>query len=267
MSINEKLDELKGKAKGYIEKGKEAVYKKATEIGQKIETREGRIGKAADIVERTVEEGKRIYYGQRVQAGLSAIKEGLSSLGEKGCTLYDKLKTEISKEGVVDMQKLEGFLKKGAAATEEFGQKAVQTLTEMVEKGWSAVQADYDKIIPSKEELESKYAGIGTDYKGVLLRRNCEDCLIFYAEAKKKLPGSLKTREQILSNIKASASANMHELFIYCNDKYSDARRKYADKSPEAKFAHSVVNDACWYLNQKEQGFKRQTKYRRNKML
>jgi len=250
MSITDKLCDLKDKTKAHVLKGKEALYKEVADISQKIENREGGIGKTADLVEGVITQGKKVYHSPQVQLRVKVIKDGLSALGEKGYDLYERLRDDISHEGVVDIQKVEELIKKGASATEKFGEKAVQSLNEMIEKGWAAVKTDYRSIIPSKEELKSKYAGIGTDYKGVLLRKNIEECLAFYQHAKKRktMANHVKYREEILNYIKASASSNTTELSDYLERKYYEVRKQQGEKSPEAKKQYAIWNQAAKFL-------------------
>jgi len=82
-------------------------------------------------------------------------------------------------------------------------------------EGGRAVREDYRKFVPTREERETVYAGIGIEYRGILLRQNFESCLGFYEQAKKSLPGALRTRAQILADIRASASRDKKELISY----------------------------------------------------
>jgi hypothetical protein len=288
MSLTEKVDELKGKAKAGIQKGKKAfqkgkteVYKAAATVGQKIEKREGVIGEIANVVEDVVEAGKQAHsdiqaqggykkvFGDAAKGGLDALQngvdKGLGVLKEKGSSLYDKgselyakgndlyerLKREVeSGEGAMDLEKVKAFLKDGARVTAHFGVKAVKGLTEIVNKGVKDLKEDYRTVIPTAEERSTRYAGIGTDYQGVLLRKNFEECLAFYAYAQKRtnMPNRVKHRTEILSFIKASASSNAKELSNYCEKKWYDARRQFGEKSPEAKKQYAVWNQAAKYL-------------------
>ena len=288
MSLTEKVDELKGKAKAGIQKGKATfqkgkteVYKAAATIGEKIEKKEGVIGEIAHVVEDVVEAGKQAHsdiqaqggykkvFGDAAKDGVAAIQNGVdkglgvlkkkgSSLYEKGGELYDKgsdlyekLKREVeSGEGAMDLEKVKTFLKDGARATAHFGAKAVRGLTEIVNKGVKELKDDYRTVIPSAEERSTKYVGIGTDYQGVLLRKNFEDCLKFYEQAKKRtsIPNRVKHREELLSFIKTSASANAKELADYCEKKYYEVRHQHGEHSAESKKQYAVWNQAAKYL-------------------
>lgn len=267
MSINDKLDKAKKKigetaqkGKEKLQQGKEAVYRTVAQVQDKIEKREGVIGQIADVVDDVVETGKQAdadikaqggykkVFGDAAKTGVEAIQSGVekgiealkgksNELYKKGSDLYQKLSKEVeSGEGAMDMEKVKAFLKDGARATAHFGAKAVKGLTEIVNQGVKDLKKDYRTVIPTAEERSTKYAGIGTDYQGVLLRQNFEDCLKFYEETRKKLPGGLKGRTDILNYIKASASSNPKELSDFCEKKYYEARKEHGDHSPEEKF-------------------------------
>ena len=76
----------------------------------------------------------------------------------------------------------------------------------------NAVKNDYHKFIPIDEDLKGKYYGIGGGYKGVLFIVDYEACLAFRRKAQRRIPIKEKFREQILEDIKTSASDSKPEL-------------------------------------------------------
>jgi hypothetical protein len=248
MSITDKVEEFKDKAREKMVRGKEKVYKTAANISDRIEKKQGRIGQVATVLDEVAEAGKRIISSPEAQRGADAVKKGFGMIKEKSANLYDRFREEVIKEGTLDIEGAERLLKKGAAATERFGSKAINSLAEIVRKAHAGLRTDYQNIIPSKEEIAAKYSDIGTDYQGVLLRKNFEGCRAFYEAARKKLPGRLKTRPEVLKYIKASASSNENELSEYCEKKYYEVRREKGEKAPETIFAYSTYNAAAKYL-------------------
>jgi hypothetical protein len=246
--VEEKAEELKDKAEEGIAKGKEKLYKAAATVSDHIEKKEGRIGKAAAALDEIGAATRRFMSSHEAKKGAEAVKKGLKAAKDKSASLYDRFRQEVIKEGYLDIESVEKLLKKGAEATEEFGTKAIQSLSDIVKKTHAGIKADYRSIIPSKEEIAEKYTGIGTNYQGVMLRKNFEGCLSFYEASKKKLPSHLKTRADVLSSIKAGAVSDKTELGHYCERRYYEVRKSKGEESPEANFAYKLWNDAAKYL-------------------
>jgi len=235
MSLTDKLKEIKKKAgeeafkiveevkpavKSGINKGKEFAYKtvaivekKAGELGEKIEKREGVLGDIANVVEGATQTVKEIHYKVQEKGGYKAVaKDAFQKAKGAVEETYSKFEQAITTNGKYDSEKAKELLKDSANATRQFGEKAVHTLADLVKQGARKLGDDYRYVVPSKEERETKYAGIGTKYDGVLLRKHYDNCLKFYDEAGKKLPKNLKYRDEILTDIKESASGNAKEL-------------------------------------------------------
>ncbi len=171
--------------------GKEKLYGTIGEIERQVDKREGFFGNLADIVDDMIDGTQKVY-------------------GETRQRLQDTFYTD----GKFDAEKAKKFADGTPLA--KWGKKSYHALVELAKNGKDAVVNDYRAIVPTQEEMETKYQGIGADAKGVtLLRPDLDACLEFYNMANGELSNVLKAKKLILDAIKASASTNAVELMLY----------------------------------------------------
>jgi hypothetical protein len=210
---------------------KRKAYTIAGKIESQVENKEGIPGGIADIVKgagkivKTVAEGaksvhedikKRGGYGKVAGDALEKVADKIDPLLEKIDKSYQSFEDSFFTGGLFDEEKAKKALSNTAEATKKYGSIAVQNLSKLVKEGVETAKADYRTFIPSKEERQGKYNGIGTAYAGkILFRDDFESCIGFYAEASKKLPQALQTKEAILNDIKASASKNAEDIIKF----------------------------------------------------
>jgi len=187
MSLNEKVDE-------------------ATRFGKKV------FSGITVIVKKAVAKGKEIHADVQEKGGYrQAMKDSAHSI-------EDRLFTD----GKYDPEKAKELARDGAQTAKVYGKKALDYVVEMgkkgAEKGAEAVKTGYRDLVPTKEERETVYAGIGAKYAGFLFRPDYEKCLKFHELAKTKLPAALKIRKVLLDDIKASASKDPQDLMGFYRD-------------------------------------------------
>jgi len=68
---------------------------------------------------------------------------------------------------------------------------------------------------PTIEEINSRYAGIGKDYRGLLTKRHFDKILNFYKLVNENLPEDFNYRAEILEDIKASASFDIYDMISF----------------------------------------------------
>jgi len=210
MTFNEIKDNLKKK-----------VYNIAGKLENKAKKGEGIPGGIADIakgigkiVNTTVNEAKSIHEGIKKQGGYKKMaQDTLETVSEKMDEAYQSLEDTFFTNGSFDKEKAKNALNNTAEATRKYGSKAVQDLSKMIKDNIESIKKDYRSFVPTKEEREGKYRGIGSAYKGnILFRDDFESCLIFYDKARENIPETLKSKKPILKDIKASASKNVADL-------------------------------------------------------
>jgi hypothetical protein len=197
-------------------KGKELAYKGVAKIEKDLANRTGVIGGLATIVEDVYNEGRKFHESVKDQGGYGAVAnkyvERFAEATVKAHdTIYDKFAAE---DGTLDTAKLKKEFKSVADVVKTYGIKAGNTMWDLAKQGAQTIKTEYRNMAPTKEELQGKYAGIGTMYRGVLFRPHYEATLKFYEEARQKLPNGLKKEDRIgiLDDIKATASGNTEEL-------------------------------------------------------
>jgi hypothetical protein len=142
----------------------------------------------------------------------NAAGGALDAIDDRINNLCDTLEDRLTSDGKFDSDKLKIFLADGAKATREYGAKAVETLTELAQKGAKITADDFRSYFPTENDLRTKYAGIGTVYHGALLTEHLDSCLTFYRKAQKAIPKEVSYKSEVLGFIKASASRNPKEL-------------------------------------------------------
>lgn len=222
--LGKKLDETISKVEPVIKKGKERVYNAAAHIENDLNEEKTVLGGLAKTVSKTAstvgKKAKSLHEKVKSQGGyLKALDEKLEASGKRIDDYFNNLERTIEREfyteGTFDCKKAKQFLSREAEVVRVYGEKFIRRVSTAVETGKDSIIRDYRSYIPSKEELQTRYSNIGTSYNGILMRDDFESCLKFYNRANEILPKSLMYRNQILSDIKISASANKKELFNY----------------------------------------------------
>jgi len=203
------------------------IKKKASGIVSKIESqakkREGIPGGIADIVNGAGKIAKTVAdkaisvhkdvqrKGGYMQVGADAI----NNISDKFEDAYQSFEKTFFTDGVFDEEKAREALNNTAEATKKYGSRAVQNLAKLAKKGVDSIKDNYRGLIPSEEERNSKYKGIGSACSGIFFREDFENCLGFYAKANEKIPSTLRTKDVILDDIKASASKDATDLIKF----------------------------------------------------
>ena len=246
---------LKKKIKEAGQKGKKKVLEEAAKLEATFEQKglrggvEHLVSGAADATVDAV--GKAVEAGQdlhgRVQAGggyATAARHGVERAGKALDAVVERFEQRLQARyqqfdaafktgGQYDPAKVRQMLKDKAAATAQYGRKAVDTLATLAGRKARNLKADYDAVknqFPRPEELSTRYTGIGAKYAGVLFRDHYEQCLAFHARAKSALPGGLKARDAVLADILASASGSAADLTKW----YADHPRENPPSATEA---------------------------------
>lgn len=233
MSLKKHLSGIKGEAREIAEEGKKVVYGTVSIIEQKIENKEV-IETILDYAGEVIKEGKEMHETIKKGGGYKAaakraskpIIDGTKDFLKDMEKRYEDFENQFFTDDKFDPKKAEDFLKDKARVACRFGKRAVDTLCKIVSEGFEAIKKDYRSLVPSKEERETKYVGIGTAYKGVLLREDFDKCLDFHNKTRSKLPSGLKTRKKILNDIKVNAIGGKKDLVEFYKEKSDKERAK-----------------------------------------
>ena len=204
-------------AESFGAKIKKVVYGSRANIGKQVEKREGVVGKIAgtieDVVEGAVNTGKQIHEQIQSKGGYrKALQRGGQTFIDSMKDAYNHVANTFFTDGKIDYEKTRKFFEESADPVRKLGEKAYKSLAELVAKGAETISRDYHQYIPTEEELNTTYKGIGTQYQGFLFREHFDKCLDFYGQAEIQLPKGARYKRKILDDIKASASSNKDEL-------------------------------------------------------
>jgi hypothetical protein len=187
-------------------------------LSRKLSRAGDAIGRAVgDAVEDTIKAGRRLHQDVQAQGGYGAVVkkagEGLvNTVREAYGGAHDSIRDNFFTEGEFDPDKAKKVLSDSGEAVRRYGTKATDALTRLAEQGADLAKRGFHEIVPTDEELATKYKGIGTECKGPLLRMHYDNCLEFLGWAEKTIPSGTKYRRQVLEDIKAVAAANPGEL-------------------------------------------------------
>src|SRR3989338_216775 len=243
MSLKEKLGNLGANldtglahAGTVLNKGKAKVYGIASRVEHDIANEKTVLGGLAATVQKTA-----ATVSEKVQATHADIKarggykKAAAAELEVLSTRIDRYFTSVEtaventfySQGKFDEAKAQAFLKAQTQTARRYGEKFVTTVATALTTARETVITDYRSLVPSLEELMTKYTDVGTQYSGILLRPDYEACIKFHSKAEKKLPSGRQYRVAILNDIKASASASKAELLaFYETSKDASAARK-----------------------------------------
>ncbi len=223
MTLKKHLNEVKKGIKGVVEEGKKRIYKTISFIEQKTESDKGLTGEIKDITEKITEKGKEMHGIIQKEGGYCAAlkRAGNASIGSIKYLLddiekkYESFKNQFFTGNEFDYEKTKVVLADRQKAINRFGRKTVDKLSKLVLEKVETYKKDYRSFAPDKQEREIKYAGIGIQYQGILLREDFDRCLQFYKKARNNLPGRLKTRNRILEDIKIGAIGDKKDLIEF----------------------------------------------------
>jgi len=219
--IKKHLQDMRESGKEILNAGCKAAYRAGSRIERSF-TEKGKLSDdakdlanriaegAKDLGRKTAQDLKEAHESIQAKGGyVEVVKDTGERLYEKSEELYDKFKdTFYDEKGHFDKEKAKDVLSDKTQATKRFGKRAVDDLTELAKSGAKAVEQDYRRHIPSKEER----AGIGDEYKGVITRQHLEDCQGYETKIRSQLPGGLKVRRKIIEDIRAYAITSNKEL-------------------------------------------------------
>ncbi|MBI3334399.1 hypothetical protein HYZ97_02845 [Candidatus Pacearchaeota archaeon] len=216
-----------------IDNGVDALLRASAKIEKSAQEGTGPIGGLATLVKDAQARYQEFNDDIKARGGYTKV------VGEKVSRLEQKIDAYVSAvnarverdfytDGKFDDAKVDAFLVDKANAVKVYGEKAITTLQRVMHSGADSVRKEYRLHVPTREEIATKYQGIGSAYEGVLLRDNYEGCLAFHSYAARSIPAGRAYRNQILADIKASASENLAELqaFYSLNEGDSAANRK-----------------------------------------
>ena len=164
------------------------------------------ISKTKELHEKVKERGG---YGELVKQGVEKASQEVDRFYD---AVYGPINDTFFTDNEFDKEKTDEFLRDKEEAIRRFGRKTIDTITNMASSGVDAIKKDYRDNVPTREELETAYSGIGSDYNGVLLKPDLDRCIKYHGKAKSKIPSRAKFRGEILDDIKASASATKKDI-------------------------------------------------------
>ena len=177
-------------ARSVAHKARTGVYRGAQHFEEQADQNQGlpktlkRARMVANGLYKTVRVATKPAWGPAYDRAEPWVSEKWNRLNEYHNSFVDTFSTQ----GNYDPNKVSHLLAHQACVAETFGVKAVAWLKEQAANTANAVQTDYRRIIPTQQELKTKYAGVGTQYEGILLRPHMDSCLAFHREAHGKLP-------------------------------------------------------------------------------
>lgn len=140
------------------------------------------------------------------------VADGAQKVAQK---VGDAWENYLFRDGELDIERAKEVLKDKAKAAEQYGQKACEYLSILIAEGASSAKRNLEVYIPTKKEKDTIYAGIGTEYSGALFRQHYEACACFHETAGYAIGKNAKYREELLNDIKASASSNKDEIISF----------------------------------------------------
>jgi len=149
---------------------------------------------------------------QGVAEGAQIVSEKVQRGVQIANTAWDNY---LFRDGELDVERVRELLRDKAKAAEQYGQKACDFLSVLVAEGASSAERNFRVYVPTKEELNTKYAGIGTEYSGALFRKHYEACSCFHETAGYAIGKNSRYRTELLNDIKASASSTKEEIINF----------------------------------------------------
>ncbi len=148
---------------------------------------------------------------------LHDLADRLARTGSEVKTRLKSAKASITAHGRIDEDKLVAKVEEVAGRAANYGRRAIRYGVEQVREGITAANESVRNQFPTREELEGRYAGIGSQRSGILLRTQYESCITFRDSAREAIPEDNPIKSVLLEDITASASANGAQLIKYLN--------------------------------------------------
>lgn len=235
-NIDKIAEGVSGLAKEAGDKVRRTAYAVAGRLEQQAADPKTVVGGAADIVKKAVARGRDLHHFVHEKGGYSAVVEKAADriADRVGLTIdaivdrYGRFEDKFFTGGQYDPVKGRRILEDTAAATKMYGAKAVTTLKGLASSGARALREDFRAMVPSPGELQA--SGIGAKYEGILFREHLQQCLSFYERARKRMPGGLRVRAEVLDDIKAYAIGTRRELLEH-----------YRAQGPTSEAKHAVA--------------------------
>lgn len=163
-----------------------------------------------------------------------AISEGVSSARQK-------VEEDFYNNGKFDCTKAKEYLSDKGKATVAYGEEVYKDLSALLDKGVDIAEKGDDylreqiyKFIPTPEELETKYQGIG----GLLILRSQYDaCLEYHKTINNSIPDDEFLKPEILEDIKSFGANNFDRL----HDSYADKAMIYLSDTKTSIRAKSIL--------------------------
>lgn len=256
MPIKENLDQIRKGVEGIVEEGKKGLYRTAAEVERQLDEREGVVGKAADMADTIAERVEQAagavadkigdvdaavqerggYVAllnkarERIHtAAMKVVEMSRDAYDAANYTLekrFDNLEDMFFTDGEYDPRKAREILEQKTDAVKVFGERAIGVLTVLVERGLD----DYKSMVPTREEMRTTYAGLGTKCDKIVFRPELDECIAFHQEARSVLPNALKLRREILDDIHSYAVTGSAQLTALYTRNSETEKREVCEK-------------------------------------
>ncbi len=175
-------------------------------IGEGLEAAGKKLGGAVDRV-------KEIHDEIQEQGGyLEPVRKTWRETRLRTLAAYKDLEDACTTDGECDAEKIKGLLKDKGQTIARFGQRTYDRLSKLVTEGIHAIREDYERFIPSEEELMGKYKGIGTLNREIMFRDQYEACLVLCLQMRTSIPKRTKYRAQLLKDARSYGSEKAVDL-------------------------------------------------------
>lgn len=136
---------------------------------------------------------------------------------------YRDLEDACTTDGECDSKKIKSLLKDKGQTVARFGQRTYDRLATLVAEGVHALKKDYERFRPTKEELDTKYKGIGNLHGDIMFRDEYEACIAFCRLIQDSIPRGTRYKAQLLKEARAYGVGTAVELRnIYSAQETSD---------------------------------------------
>jgi hypothetical protein len=207
-------------------------------FGKKLQSLEETLGDATEVIGNNINAGidnvmdyaRKVHEDAMSQGGYkSAAGNLMKKTIESVQAGYKSLEDTFFTEGKYDPEKGKAVLDDSQKAIKTFGIKAYETLSDLAKKGKDYTNDIKDKLIPTREELDTKYKGIGEFYGGLLFRCHYDRCMEFMDDIEDVMPKS-KWKKRIKDDVASFCICSYEELrnfyLLQIQDKNEDSFKK-----------------------------------------